>query len=296
MKVTVIGDAFVDIIVRLGAMNAGETHHKRILSTCGGTANVAVQIGKQIDNVSFVGKVGNDVFGSYFVEELKKCRVEPLVFHDTKNPTGICVSLVDASGERTMIADRGANDSITKEELCSIEQEIICSDLVYFSGYSFMSKENCKLYTPVLEICRENSCITFFNPGAPNIINTNFIEIIKKYIDILILNEDEAIAISQVAQCTDIPSFFNSLLQPTIITKGREGCCIFHDSERWDVPTDQESVIDTTGAGDAFSGGYIVGYANQKTLVECATMGNEYAKNFLLKKGRLINGDNDCIH
>lgn len=147
MKVTVVGDAFVDIIVRFGFMKAGETHHKRILSTCGGTANVAVQIGKQIGDVSFIGKVGNDVFGSYFVEELKKCHVKPLIFYDTKNPTGICVSLVDASGERTMIADRGANNSITKGELCSVEQDIISSDLVYFSGYSFMSKESYELYT-----------------------------------------------------------------------------------------------------------------------------------------------------
>ncbi len=293
MKVTIIGDAFVDIIVQLEAMKLGETHHKNILCTCGGTANVAIQISKQIDNVSFVGKVGDDIFGRYFVEELKKYNVKSLVFQDTQNSTGICVSLVDSSGERTMIADRGANNSITKEDLYSIEKEIICSDLVYFSGYSFTSKENYELFVPLMHICRTNSCTIFFNPGAPNIINASFTEIITNYVDILIMNEDEAVAISKSA---DFNSFFNSLPQPTIITKGNKGCCIFFNGNRWDVPTKQESVIDTTGAGDAFSGGYIVGYANKKDPVECAILGNEYAKNFLLKKGRLFNGVNECIH
>jgi len=284
MRVTVIGDAFIDIIVRLGNMKPGETYHKRIVNSCGGTANVAVQTSKRIKNVSFVGKVGNDAFGSHFIGELKKHHIKPLVFYDKENPTGICVSLVDASGERTMVADRGANDCITKEELCSVEKAVIHSDIVYFSGYSFISKENCGLYTSLLEKCKENSCKIIFNPGAPNIVNSNFILLIEKYVDILILNKDEAITLSKIAQCADISSFLSMLSQPTVVTKGCAGCCVFYEGEYLEIPTYSELGIDTTGAGDAFSGGFIVGYANQKTLEECASMGNEYAKNFLLQK------------
>ena len=140
MSVTVIGDAFVDLIVPIQGIKRGETYHRKILVSCGGTANVAVQISKLGESAKFLGKVGNDILGKYFKQNLRDNGVKDLTVVDQRNPTGICVSLIYEDGERTMIADRGANDFLSKEDVLAYIDEIVDSKIVYFSGYSLLSE------------------------------------------------------------------------------------------------------------------------------------------------------------
>lgn len=92
MSVTVIGDAFIDILVPASVIKPGETYHRRIRVACGGSANIATQIAKLGEKVKFMGRVSND-------------------------PLGLCISLVYEDGKRSMVASRGANDHWPKQEV-----------------------------------------------------------------------------------------------------------------------------------------------------------------------------------
>jgi len=288
MDVTVIGDAFVDVIVPIGYIRPGETLHKKIITFCGGTANVAVQVSKLGRKAKFIGKVGNDLFGNYFKQNLKKSRVQDLTFIDNQYPTGLCVSLCYSNGERAMIADRGANDQLKKEEIRNYIKEINSSEIVYFSGYSLLSKQTSKSVLYLINESKKKNCKIYFNPGSPNLIKSNFRDIIRQFVDILILNIDEAKKISRKQKLDAISNVLRDMVEIAVITLGKEGCIVIKEDKYAHIKTRKMDVTDTTGAGDAFAAGFIVGRLNNREVVDCAILGNKSSAYFLEEKRRII--------
>lgn len=289
MTVTIIGDSFIDIIVPVFNIKSGNTYQRDIVISCGGTANVAMQISKLGEKAKFIGKIGNDAFGSYFKENLKSNNVKDLTFVDDSRMTGLCISLVDENGERSMITSRGTNDSLTKREIESYINEVLESKIVYFSGYSLLSKQSSESIIYAMEESNEHNCEIYFNPGAPNIITKLFKKIIYNFVDVLILNIEEARKITDKSKVHGILSILDTIVSTTIITMGNDGCVISKDGKHALVPSNNvENVVDTTGAGDAFSAGFIVGKLCNMDTIECAKMGHDVAANFLKEKRRLI--------
>lgn len=97
MTVTVIGDAFIDIIVSIHEIKSGGTYQRAINIYCGCAANVSVWISRLGKRANFVGMIGADQFGDYFKNDLKKERVKDLTIMSDKHPTGMCLSILDES-------------------------------------------------------------------------------------------------------------------------------------------------------------------------------------------------------
>ena len=288
MSVTVIGDAFIDIIVPVQDIKLGETYHRKIIMLCGGTANVAVQIAKLGEKSKFVGKVGDDVFGEHFRQKLRINGVEDLIFVDDKNPTGLCVSMCYENGERMMVANREANDYLKKEEVKSCIDEITDSKIVYFSGYSLLSRKNSESVLYAIEECYKQNCEIYFNPGAPNLIKEDFKYIIFNFIDVLILNIEEAKNMTKKGKIEDILKSLNNMTDTAVITMGEDGCVISEGDSYMQVKTEKLGALDTTGAGDAFAAGFTVGKLKGKSIVDSAKLGNETAANFLNEKKEIL--------
>lgn len=284
MKVTIIGDAFVDIVVPVAGASPGETYHRDIGVACGGTANVAVQISRLGKEARFVGRVGNDALGLFFVENLKRHNVEALISFDERHPTGVCVSLVREDGERTMIAMRGANDYLTRNELDVKLGDILKSEVVYFSGYSLLN--NLKVTLDLMAKCR-GSCEVWFNPGAPNIITDSFSSVVKDLVDVLVLNLDEAKAMTGKDEIEEIMTELGAMAELSVVSLGKDGGIVCRGGEWTRVAAGEViSDVDTTGAGDAFSAGLIAGKLEGMDDIECARLANQVAANFLREKGR----------
>lgn len=289
MSVTVIGDAFIDVIVPVGGINPGETHYRKIAMSCGGTANVAVQIAKLGKKAKFVGKVGNDIFGEYFRQNLRVNEVKDLVFVDRKNPTGICISMVYDGGERAMIANRGANDYLKKEDINVYIDEIINSRIIYFSGYSLLSKQSSEAVLYVVKKCRKKNCEIYFNPGAPNIIKDSFKNIVRNLVDVLIMNIDEARTMTRKNKIEDILESLRKFANFVVITLGKNRCIVSKKKGEYiQVKTKKLSILDTTGAGDAFTAGFIVGILRSLDEIDCARLANKVAARFLREKTEIL--------
>lgn len=285
MSVTVVGDAFIDIIVPAYRIKEGETYHRKIAMICGGTANVAIWISRLGEKAKFVGKIGNDAFGIYFRQNLKSKGVVDFLFVDAQAPTGLCISLVSESGERTMIADRSANDNLTREEIESCLYEIANSRIVYFSGYSLVSEKTKEATLYAMEICSKK-CEIWFNPGAPNIIQNDIKSYVHKFVNVLILNLHEAMRMTNRVEVKDIMKDLSRLVDLGVVTMGKDGCVVFSKGNYIQVPTQKLDVKDTTGAGDAFSAGFIVGKLRGLNEIECAKLGNQTATRFLKEKAK----------
>jgi len=279
MSVAVIGEAFIDLIVPAWSINRGETYHREIRVFVSGLANVAIEISKMGEEAKFIGKVGKDPFGMFLRQTLKQYGVKDLIFVDKILRTGLCISLVYEDGERTMIADRGANDNLSIEEIESRMDEIRNSRIAYFSGYSLQRGETRESVLKCIKDCREHGIEIYFNPGAPNLIKKGFREIIKNFVDVLILNEDEA---RKLTRREDINfEGLNELVDLAVVTRGKYGCTLIKNGNVVNVKTKEIKVQNTTGAGDAFSVGFIVGRLRGMDDIECAKLGNQTAARFL---------------
>lgn len=281
MSVTLIGEALIDLIVPAYSVTLGETYHRRIEMFVGGLSNIALQISNLGEEAKFVGKVGNDPYGEYIRESLKQNGVKDLLISDPKAMTGLCVSLVYENGERTMIASRKANDNLDKGDIERYLAEIKNSKIVYFSGYSMLKEKVRTSVLKCIEDCHKEEIKIYFNPGTPNIIGEKFKEIIRDFVDVLILNQDEArILIGKSANLQSLSDF----ARLAVVTRGSDGCTIVGNGKISDVKTNKIIAKNTTGAGDAFAAGFIVGKLRGISSVECAKLGNETAKSFMQKK------------
>lgn len=288
MSIAILGDAFVDLIVPLTNIKQGETYHRNIMTFTGGASNIAIQVSRLGEDAKYIGKVGTDPFGYFIKQNLRKENVEAFLFEDSKNPTGLCVSLACRDGERTMIAMRGANDYLSKEEILKCIDRIVGSKIVYASGYSLLSDKNSESIMYAVEEARNNNCEIYFNPGAPNIIRSHFKEIIRDFVDILALSFDEAKVISGKTKLDEISNELNEIAKVSIITLGERGCIVSTENRCVHVPTRRLDVKDSTGAGDAFISGFMVGRVRGLNLRECAELGNKTALSLLREKNKRI--------
>jgi len=281
MSLTVVGDACVDIITPFGDYVPGETHHRQVITRCGGTASVAVHLARLGGEAKFVGKVGSDLFGEYFRQNLKSNAVQDFVSEDRSHPTGVCISLVHDNGERTMVASRGANDYLQRDEVEGRLEEIVSAGAAYFSGYSLLYGETAATVLYLMEKCRENNCVVYFNPGAPNLMRADFPELIRRYADALILNMEEARILGGCDDVSGIAGALSYAVDLAVITAGEDGCMLARGGEYRRIATEKTKVTDTTGAGDAFSAGFIYGKLEGMTDEESAGVGNRAALSWL---------------
>jgi sugar/nucleoside kinase (ribokinase family) len=283
--ITIIGDAFVDIAVPADDILLGGTYYRNIKVSYGGLANTAIEIARLGESVSFVGKIGDDIYGMFFKENLKKNGVVDLSFTGEKQATGLCVSMWSGSGERSMVANRGANDYLTVDEIESRMSKISRSKVIYCSGYSLLGTDSYRSILYVMQACRKLGCKICFNPGAPNIITAAFKDIIAAFVDILILNAAEARQLTEAVETNEVLAILDMMNIFAIITNDKKGCVFAEAKKQIWVPLDEPiNIIDTTGAGDAFAAGFIVARLRGQDNLECAKMGQKVATEFLRRK------------
>ena len=263
---TVIGDAMIDVVLPLSnirdisSLSQGGVTNTKMKISAGGSANVAFYISKLGGSSAFIGKVGDDYFGKTFLDDLKKNKIITNVSTSKTENTGVVFALVFPDGERFFIDDRGANACLKHEE---IELDLIRdSKHLFFSGYSFQDREVLNCIRRVLEVAAGNNTYVVFNPGAPNLareFRESFISIIQKYVSIVTLNEPEAKYLTKCDADREMIDYLLSLADTVALTKGERGSVVARQGERYDITASTAEAVDTTGAGDAYTAGFIHG-------------------------------------
>ncbi|MFC1944518.1 carbohydrate kinase family protein [Chloroflexota bacterium] len=285
-KICVIGDAFFDVFVPVGELEQGGSFVRNILTCPGGTANIAVWARRLGIESCFIGKIGSDVFGLMFRKDLEKERVCDLTMRDTAHATGICVSLIDTNGERTMVTSRGANDCWTLHEMEHLLLSIHSSYIVFVTGYSMICETNATVLEVVMNRIRAKGCEIWFNPGAENIIDDRVSDFIRKFVDFLILNEVEANKLAGGLFTNPDVLMNNYSCKGVIITSGKNGSIsATRDGIVMKHAATVPELVDTTGAGDAFAAGVAAGWLRGLQLDECLSLGHDTAAKVIQKVG-----------
>lgn len=234
--------------------------------------HIEMQIGGTVCNSAFVmqglgqptsvlGSVGDDIWSKFIFEELHKANVDSShVVIKPNTHTGLIFIAVTPNGERTMLSHRGANTVIQPEDL---DQDIL-DDVCWLelTGYVFMKDPQRETAWRLVEMAVDRNIPISMDTGLdPVLVAPDSIRAVLPYLSLLITGEEEAFALTQVQDFQSQMAEFLALgLSQVAIKLGRKGARLGWRGGAHFYPAFSVNVIDTTGAGDAFTSGLIYGY------------------------------------
>lgn len=226
----------------------------------------------------FVGKVKNDRLGFSFAEDLRGIGVDFDTSMATKgSSTACCVIAVTPDGHRSMNTYLGACRELTPEDINP--KQVGSASILYVEGYMWddeSSKEAIRKAIAASKGAGKKVAFTLSDPFCVGRYRDEFLRLMKEDIDILFANEDEAKALFEVDNFVPALEAVREWRGLAVITRSEKGCVVADPSGQVHVQQAEPvaKVIDTTGAGDQFAGGFLFGLSRNRPLPACARLGS----------------------
>ena len=306
MKILGIGNAIVDVICKVdenfvnknnltkGTMKLffDENEFKNLLINLkiektisgGSVANSIVGLSQLGNEVGFIGKVSDDIYGNQYEEGLKKENVK--YYYNKKKeilPTGTCLILVTPDSERTMCTFLGTAGKINEND---IEIEAVKkSEMIFLEGYLWDEGEPKKAFDKAINNANkvamslsDQFCVDRHKP--------HFLNLVKQKLDITFANEGEIMSLIDASDFNEVIDFAKEIKKNLIITRGERGAISIIDNEISEVGTKKGlNILDLTGAGDLFAAGYLHGYINNLSKKDCLEKGTEMSSKVIQQIG-----------
>ncbi|PZS29462.1 MAG: hypothetical protein DLM58_15405 [Pseudonocardiales bacterium] len=263
-RVLCLGDLMMDVVARLpGPLALGSDTPAPVGIHGGGSAaNTAAWLARAGLPATFVGRVGDDALGRRALDELTAAGVELAVSIDPVRPTGTCIVLVDADGERTMVPSAGANAGLGDVALPPglFEPE----SRLHLSGYALFTPGSRPAALDALAKARGAGCRVSVDTAssAPlaDVGSEQFLDWIGSGL-LLFANQDEAEVLTGSGDAVAGARVLAQRCGEAIVKCGGAAAVWSDGAEVISVPVAAADVIDSTGAGDAFAAGVLAARA-----------------------------------
>ena len=279
-RVVVVGDLILDLLAKVeNEISLGTDTFTEIHAAAGGSgANAAAWLGSSGIETRFVSRVGDDVFGRFLTEDLRRDGVEPHLARDPDRATGKVFVLVSGDGERTMITDRGAGEALSPEDL---PPDIFSGGHLHLSGYTLSNESRRETAMEALRLARENGMSVSVDPSSVPLLEAvgpdRFLDWTRGA-DLCFPNLEEG---ALLAGGRDPERIAGKLLDyyGGVVLKLGAGGALYADSsgERLRLPAAPARVTDTTGAGDALCAGFLAAWLSGDPAGEALRRGVELA-------------------
>ncbi len=241
------------------------------LSLGGSAGNTIRAMAKLGCKVGFIGKVGTDTTGDFFIQALENIAVEPFIFRGTQR-SGKCVSLISPDGERTLVTHLGAALEMKGSE---IDAAIFRNyDCLYIEGYLVQDHDLILTAAKTAKACGLQVAIDLasFNIVAENL---EFLRrLVEDYVDIVFANEQEAQTFTGEAEPLNALQAISEMCELSVVKIGTKGAMIKHGDSVVHVGIMAAAKrVDTTGAGDFYAAGFLAGLCDGLSLRQCGTIG-----------------------
>ena len=306
MKILGIGNAIVDVICKVEddfitkndltkstmKLIFDDKEFKELLSNLkiektvsgGSVANSIVGLSQLGNDVGFIGKVNDDDLGSKYEEGLKQENVK--YFYSKKKeelPTGTCLILVTPDSERTMCTFLGTAGKINEDDV-SIDA-IKQSEIILLEGYLWDEGEPKKAFEKAIQSANkvamslsDQFCVDRHKP--------HFLELVKNKLDVTFANEQEIMSLIDAKSFDEVINFSKSLGKIIVLTRGEKGAVAINGDEVVECGIKEGlKIVDLTGAGDLFAGGFLHGYVNKMSLKESLDKGTEMSSKVIQQIG-----------
>ena len=298
--VVAIGNAIVDVVasaeeaflaaegVPKGAMTLidaprAEALYERMgpgLEMSGGSAaNSMVGLAGLGGRGAFIGKVCDDQLGAIFRHDIRAAGVAfdtPAAPADAGGPpTARCLVFVTPDAQRTLCTMLGACTRLHPDDVD--EAVVRAAKVTYLEGYLWDRPQAKEAFLKAAELAHgagREVALTLSDPFCVDRHRTEFRELVAGHVDILFANEAEVCSLYQVESFDEALQAVRSQCRLAALTRSEKGCVILADDEVHVVdaePADQ--IVDTTGAGDLFAGGFLYGHSQGRAPYDCGRIG-----------------------
>ena len=226
---------------------------------------------------AFIGQVAQDQLGDVFSHDI---RAQGVAFdtpaRDVGAPTARCLILVSGDGQRTMNTYLGAAQFLAAD---AVEEAAVAgAGILLLEGYLWDPVEPREAMKRAIRIARAAGRKVALGVSAVFCIDNHRADFLGLLdagdIDILFANEEEVLALTGLADFEDAVTMLAAKVPLLVATRGGEGAIAVAGPQRAAVPAEPvERIVDTTGAGDLFSAGFLVGQVQGRSLEDCLTMG-----------------------
>ena len=308
MKVLGIGNAIVDVLCKVqddflikNALSKStmklidENEFKKLISSLnieqtvsgGSVANSIVGLSQLGNNVGFIGKVNDDIFGKKFEEGLNREKVKYL--YKKKNepiPTGSCLILITPDSERTMCAFLGTAGKIDAEDVN--EKDIKMAEIIFLEGYLWDEGKPKKAFDKAIQNAKKKA-MSLSDLFCVERHKSHFLDLVKNKLDIVFANEQEILSLINAKSIDEAISFSKEIKKNIVITRGEKGAVSINNGEVFECKAEPNLKIkDLTGAGDLFAAGYLHGVINNLSIKESLKKGTELSSKIIQKIGARI--------
>ncbi len=268
-RALVVGDVMTDIVVRPeGPIATGSDRRAAIRLLPGGSgANQACWLAREGVTVRFVARVGKDDRARETLL-LAEHGVDARLGADETLPTGTLVTLVSPDGERSFLTDRAANLNLGAADLpLSLLDGV---DFLHVSGYALFEPGPREAALTLVAEARRRLIPYSVDPVSYAFLEevgpANFLDWIAGA-EIVFPNAVEAETLTGAAEASAHLDRLTQLFPIVAIKRGPAGA-IAGDAKggRWSAPSVATGVVDTSGAGDAFFGGFLAAYLKSEGI------------------------------
>lgn len=264
------------------------------VQTSGGSvANTAAVAGQMGARAAFIGVVADDEFGHIFRHDIHGSGVHhPTAPASGGAPTARCLILVTPDGQRTMNTFLGVSSTLAPHHL---DHALIADAAIsYLEGFLFYVPDSAQASRQAAEIAHAAGRRVAISLSDFLCVERNldaFQSMVRDHVDILFANEQELTALTGLADFEAAAAAVRGQVEIAALTRGAGGSVIFRGEERVEIAPVPTTVVDTTGAGDAYAAGFMTALTAGKDMATCGRWGSRAAAETISRMGARPPGD-----
>ena len=292
-RISVFGSINMDLVIYSNASpSEGETIFGNSFETFlgGKGANQAVAAARMGSEVSFVGKVGSDLFGKKLKDKLESENIDTDLLQEHSGESGVAfINVIESTSQNQITVVSGANAHAQSDQF---SDEVLSSSEIILSQLEMPLQEIEKLFLRA----SSDGCLRILNVApALQLSETLFNET-----DIFLVNELELSALSEkpliIDDINSVKESIDSLQlhddQSIVVTLGSQGVYVHQQGKNEFFSGHEVNAVDTTGSGDCFIGAMASHMLSNENLFEAAEFANKAAALSVTKKGASISMPN----
>jgi sugar/nucleoside kinase (ribokinase family) len=243
----------------------------------GSAANTVAGVASFGGKAGFIGKTATDQLGEVFRHDIRAAGVT----FDTPaagdgEPTGRSLILVTPDGQRTMHTFLGASQHLGNGE---VDAGLVRSArILYLEGYLFDRPDAKAAFREAADIAAKAGrqvALTLSDPFCVDRHRAEFLELVRKSVDILFANEAEITSLYETASFEAAAEHAQADTRLAALTRSDKGSVILSSGKTIEIPAAPvDAVVDTTGAGDLYAAGFLFGVARDLPLETAGKLGS----------------------
>jgi sugar/nucleoside kinase (ribokinase family) len=257
------------------------------LNRCAGgsAANSIVALAEFGGKASYVGKVGRDEVGQFFLDDMQSLGIE-MKGQYADAPTGTCAVLITEDAQRTMLTNLGASATLTVDD---IDRDLIeGAKYVYIEGYLLTGETTKAAAYKAMDLAVElgvKVALTASDPFLINLIRDEIWDLITGPVDLFFCNEMEAKSLTGESDPVACAAKIHEHAENVALTLGEKGSLVMHGGEAFPIEGLSVKAIDTTGAGDMYAGAMLYGITNGMTWRQAGHLASHAASRVVSQMG-----------